>query len=73
MNPFDEIAVEEAVGIDEKNEVDEGDNRLPPSLESCITKYFPHWQVILPGEDEGEEAGEGDYCGQLWPGSGQSG
>ena len=27
MNPFDEIAVEEAVGIYEQNEVDEGDNR----------------------------------------------
>ena len=42
MNPFDEIAVEEAVGIDEKNEVDEGDNKLLPSPESCITKYFLH-------------------------------
>ena len=36
-----------------------------------MTKYFLHCLIILPGEDEGEEAGEGDYCGQLWPSSGQ--
>ena len=44
---------------------------------TCIgelyNKILPTLLIILPGENEGEEAGEGDYCGQLWPGSGQLG